>query len=337
MKNILVWGAGNRTKEYLEKGYFDRYRVVAIVDTYKKEEEYRGIPIIEPNEICLYNDISFIVISNNYYIDVIEKLKSLNEDLCKVVITDAIEYPPYNQYYKRLKEEFFEIYTEIKHQSWISVRKNERDIDDEGSIFGNDNINTNEYDWDYFRYRTFELVADEVIKSDIPGCVAEVGVFQGTFSALINKKFPRRDLFLFDTFEGFDEEESSKEILMGRCNDNFIKAHKDTSVERVLSKLVTPEKAHICKGFFPETVTDDISRRKFALVSLDVDFEESTLAGLKFFYPRMSEGGYIFIHDYNTYFLEGIRIAVEKYENILGKQLKKIPLADRAGTLVIIK
>lgn len=68
----------------------------------------------------------------------------------------------------------------------------------------------------------------------------------------------------------------------------------ENSVERMLGNLPYPEKAKICKGLFPASVTAEAEKEKFAFVSLDVDFEESTYEGLKFFYPRLSEGGCIF-------------------------------------------
>ena len=130
---------------------------------------------------------------------------------------------------------------------------------------------------------------------DVKGSLAEVGVFRGYFSKRINKFFPNRTLYLFDTFTGFDS------------NDLQIEAEKkfsnrpagffgNTSVEYVLSVLPHPEKAIIKKGFFPEIakgVNDD-----FIFVNLDVDLYKPTLAGLEFFYPKMVCGGVILIHDY---------------------------------------
>lgn len=52
------------------------------------------------------------------------------------------------------------------------------------------------------------------MNNSIEGSVAEAGVYQGNFSAVINKCFPTRKLYLFDTFEGFD----SKEILFYDIN-----------------------------------------------------------------------------------------------------------------------
>lgn len=51
------------------------------------------------------------------------------------------------------------------------------------------------------------------LHSALPKCVsiAEGGVFQGDFAKEINRCFPNNKLFLFDTFEGFDERDTKKE------------------------------------------------------------------------------------------------------------------------------
>lgn len=53
------------------------------------------------------------------------------------------------------------------------------------------------------------------------------------------------------------------------------------------------------KGLFPQTA-EPIKDKKFAFVHLDTDLYESTLEGLKFFYPRMVKHGIILSHDYST-------------------------------------
>ena len=68
-----------------------------------------------------------------------------------------------------------------------------------------------------------------------------------------------------------------------------------------------------------------------------MDFEDSIYEGIKFFYARLNEGGYIFIHDYNNSSLKGVRKAVQRYEQNEKVFLKKVPIADWAGTLVIVK
>lgn len=51
------------------------------------------------------------------------------------------------------------------------------------------------------------------LPSDI--AVAEGGVFQGDFAKVINQCFPKHKLYLFDTFEGFDERDTKKEYDEG--------------------------------------------------------------------------------------------------------------------------
>ena len=119
--------------------------------------------------------------------------------------------------------------------------------------------------------------------------------------------------------------------------ESFIESHKDTSIERMLANLPHPEKAIVKKGFFPSTVTDEIRKLKFSFVSLDVDFEDSTLEGLRFFYPRLSENGYIFVHDYNYGYFDSVRNAIDRYEERYNVSLCKFPICDADGTLIITK
>ena len=124
---------------------------------------------------------------------------------------------------------------------------------------------------------------------------------------------------------------------MGRCNEMFVQYHADTSVKRMVDNLPFPQQCKICKGFFPESITEEAAKESYAFVSIDVDFEDSIYEGLNFFYPKLNEGGVIFLHDYNSVFLSGVKSAVKRYEDSLGYQLRKVPFADRAGTLVIMK
>ena len=78
-----------------------------------------------------------------------------------------------------------------------------------------------------------------------------------------------------------------------------------------------------------------VYRGGFALVSLDVDLEESTLQGLRWFLPRMNPGGYMLLHDYNSPRLPGVRAAVRRWEAECGR-LHAVPLCDVNGTLVIV-
>lgn len=193
--------------------------------------------------------------------------------------------------------------------------------------------NSGIYQVDYVRVRTFGLICDEINRRHISGNVAELGVFRGAFSKYINQAFPDRKLYLFDTFEGFNEAEIRNDIKQDA--DSFIESYKNTAVDVVLKKMKYPDNIVIKKGYFPDSL--DGLEDHYAFVSIDVDLEKSIYNGLSYFYPRLNSGGYIMIHDYNNAEMQGVRRAVIAYEKNNHMTLCIVPLCDTAGTLVITK
>lgn len=161
---------------------------------------------------------------------------------------------------------------------------------------------------------------------NVPGDMAEVGVYQGEFAKYFNRYFPEKKLYLFDTFEGFDTE---KDIIP----DRFRNLHKDTSIELVLSKMMNPNNCIVRKGYFPDTASD-ISA-SFSLVSLDTDFYNPILAGLEFFYPRLVKGGYIFVHDFGEPLLPEVKKAV--YHYCEKQDISIVPIVDAGLSAIITK
>lgn len=183
----------------------------------------------------------------------------------------------------------------------------------------------------YVRISTLELIAEEIRQNNVAGAVAELGVYRGDFARYINEAFPERTLYLFDTFEGF----SKKDILIEEAHDYSpgTQDFSDTSVGMVLDKMIRPENCIIKKGYFPDSLEgleDD-----FAFVSLDADLYQPIFEGLKYFYPRLSKGGFIFIHDYNNAEYKGVKKAVTDYCNEQGVPF--VPICDPWGTAVIAK
>lgn len=338
MRNLIVWGAGKRASKFFSEKYFEHCRVTAVIDTHKKEDFFRGIPVYTPEQLPdLLETADYLLAAIQNVWEIHQECVKLGIDLKKVLFPDNIKVPAFYDNMDVIKEHLPRLYLDMQKEPWALVKLNEKDYFDKNKLIGTLELNDSEYCSDYFRYRTFELIADELIAADVKGAVAELGVFRGTFSRLINKKFAVKRMYLFDTFEGFDSEEAEKELLLGRCAESFIEGHKDTSAEIAVRNLLVPEQCVICKGLFPESVTEEAEKETYCFVSIDVDFEDSIYSGIDFFYPRLAEGGILYIHDYNTYILQGVRAALKHYEEIQGIRLKKIPLADRAGTVVIIK
>lgn len=185
------------------------------------------------------------------------------------------------------------------------------------------------------RLSTLRLHAREIEARKIPGDVAELGVYQGAFAAEINRLFPKRRLWLFDTFEGFHARDLAIEETRTGVKTQR-RSFADTTMELVRDRLPYPEMARFVQGYFPESLKGlDFDKPCFALVSLDPDLYEPTLEGLRYFYPRLAPGGRILIHDYTSCQFEGVKMAVDEYCRVHG--LFVVPLMDLHGTAVLMK
>lgn len=188
---------------------------------------------------------------------------------------------------------------------------------------------------DYFRSSSLELISREIYEGNIPGDVAELGVYRGDFASMINIYFPDRKLYLFDTFEGFSEEDSliERKKKFSNADQDF----SDVSIEKVLKKMKHKENIVLIKGRFPDSLCQIKNPEEliFSFVSLDVDLYQPTKSGLEYFYPRLVKGGFIFIHDYNNKYYKGVKEAVREFCKT--NEINFFPLSDSSGTAIIIK
>jgi O-methyltransferase len=184
---------------------------------------------------------------------------------------------------------------------------------------------------DYVRLSSLELVAHNLQEKRVEGSVAELGVYQGDFARHISALFPSRKLYLFDTFEGFDERDAKTERKhrYSKATQDF----SDTSVDVVLSKMKHRENVIVKKGFFPDTAAG--VEDKFAFVSIDADLFNPIYQGLQFFYENLTRGGVIFVHDYNNALYAGAKAAVEKFSE--ENNIPFFPLSDTCGSAVFLK
>jgi O-methyltransferase len=188
------------------------------------------------------------------------------------------------------------------------------------------------YSGEYIRCSSLELIAHEINDREIKGCVAELGVYKGDFAKYINRAFPDRKFYLFDTFDGFDERdiktETEFQFSAAQRND-----FKNEDIALVLGKMKYPDNCIIRKGYFPETAKD--LDEKFVFVSIDVDLFEPIYQGLCFFSQRLQHGGCIFVHDYHSSYHYGVNSAVKKFSAEQG--IPYFPLSDSQGSVVFMK
>lgn len=174
-------------------------------------------------------------------------------------------------------------------------------------------------------------------ENEIKGAVAECGVADGNCAKFINYAFPDRRLYLFDSFEGFKEEELREEIKYSKdlggtpLERNPFK--KEYDMERLMKKMTNPKNVIIKKGFFPESTVGVEDR--FCFVNLDMDLYIPMYEALCFFWERMERGGVILLHDYYHPYLEGVKRAVNDFESKIGYNIYRTPIGDSCSIALI--
>lgn len=184
---------------------------------------------------------------------------------------------------------------------------------------------------DITRFIFLNLCLDTLLEEKITGHLAELGVYKGN-SALLLAKYARHTkqiCYLFDTFEGFDSRDLNS---IDMISNSLL--FTDTSLNEVRDFIGT-ENVFYASGWFPETVKYLNGDETFALVHMDMDLESPTKSALEYFYPRLSKGGFIILHDYSSGYWPGSRKAITEFFS--DKPEFVIPVADKSGTAVIRK
>lgn len=147
--------------------------------------------------------------------------------------------------------------------------------------------------------------------ANVAGDLAECGCYVGVSAWFMASEAQNRELFLFDSFEGLSEPQSSD-----RPANAATRAWKSgdmaTSVEVVRANLADFDRIHIFEGWIPSRF-QEIADRRFSLVHLDVDLYQPTLDSLAFFYPRLMPGGVIVMDDYGFLTCPGATKAADEY------------------------
>lgn len=314
---IYVWGTGCGAAELMERG-LPAERITAFVDSFPGSRVFLGKPVLLPAELPV-SDCDLLIVTIRHADAVAERCAQLGLPARRCLyLKDSVVLSDRNAASESaaralLGEELLQKL--LPRQRLIPVPEQLRDS----------RLSPQELGSDYARLAALELLCRRL--EQVPGAAAELGVYRGAFARCINRLLPRRTLYLFDSFQGFAPDSGAGEA--------FQAAHENTSAAQVLSSLPHPEQAVLKPGFFPESLNGLEAR--FCLVSLDVDFETATLEGLRYFWPRLSPGGYVMLHDWGNPGLPGVAKALEQYQQELGTSLPSVPLPDLGGTLVLCK
>jgi O-methyltransferase len=147
-----------------------------------------------------------------------------------------------------------------------------------------------------------QLISAVKATEKIPGDLAEIGVAYGASAKLISEYAPAKPLHLFDTFDGLPSP--------GAIDSPKFSAGQFKSSLEDVRQYLAGRQVHFYQGLFPSTA-EPVKDKMFSFVHVDVDLYESTLACLKFFYPRLSPGGILISHDYLT--ADGVNAAFSEF------------------------
>lgn len=314
---IYVWGRGCGASELMALG-FRKDSAAAFVDSFSSGGLFLGKPVLLPEEIPV-SDCELVIVTARQAEAVAQQCRQLGipPERClflknSVCISDRNDAS--RETAKRLLGE--SLADRILRRHFAIAQPDQL----RGSV-----LSAGDLENDFVRLSTLELLCRQL--DAVPGAAAELGVYRGRFARCINRLLPERPLYLFDSFAGFEGSAGAGETMQA--------AHENTSIRQVLDALPHPERAIVKPGFFPESLGG--LEERFCLVSLDVDFEAATLEGLRYFWPRLSPGGYLLLHDWGNPGLPGPAKALARYCEELGRRIPAVPLPDLGGTIVLSK
>jgi O-methyltransferase len=169
---------------------------------------------------------------------------------------------------------------------------------------------------------------DYVVEQDIPGDVVECGVWRGgsmhaAAKTLVKHADTRRQLWLYDTFEGMPPPTNRDVDFCGETAEVLLQLHERDDPQGVWCVSSLPEvQRHIESTGYPAAkinyvvgpVEETLSQRvpdQISLLRLDTDWYESTRCELEMLFPRLVSGGILIIDDYGHW--QGCRQAVDEY------------------------
>ena len=178
----------------------------------------------------------------------------------------------------------------------------------------------------------------------IPGDIIECGVFKGvsllqfaSFRYLLETNASRK-IIGFDDFGLFTNQ---KNIDDKKFISNWNKEHGKGINDRELSKILNEKKFtnfKLIKGDVKKTIPKYLKKNKhtkIALLHLDMDVYQPTIAALKYFYKLMSNNGIILIDDYAVEV--GATKAIDYFFRNKKVGIKKIGYHDHCSYIVCKK
>lgn len=171
-----------------------------------------------------------------------------------------------------------------------------------------------------------------VVRTGVQGSFVECGVWRGGSAmaaalAFIQEGETKRDLYLFDTFEGMTAPTDVDRSVYGVSAQAYLdQVHANRDIDRdfvwciagledVQANMLTvnypTDRIFFVRGPVESTISTETATGPIAVLRLDTDWYESTRHELVHLFPLISPGGILIVDDYGHW--AGARKALDEY------------------------
>jgi O-methyltransferase len=180
------------------------------------------------------------------------------------------------------------------------------------------------------RLENLQACVEDILRKGVPGDLIETGVWRGgatIFMRAILKAYgvTDRGVWVADSFSGLPP--PNPDVYPADADDpHYTIGLLAVSLDEVKSNFekygLLDNQVRFLKGWFRDTLPK-APIKELAVIRLDGDMYESTMDALSALYPKLSQGGYLIVDDYE---LPGCKQAVDDYRktNSINDELLQI-------------
>jgi O-methyltransferase len=166
--------------------------------------------------------------------------------------------------------------------------------------------------------------ATSVIEDRIPGDFIETGVWRGGACIFLRGILAAhgvtdRTVWVADSFQGLPAPSGQYKADEGDIHHtfDFLAVSRQEVEDNFRRYGLLDGQVRFLEGWFSETLPK-APIEQLAILRLDGDMYESTIAGLTALYPKVSQGGYVIVDDYGDDDIPACRAAVTDYREANG-------------------
>ena len=160
----------------------------------------------------------------------------------------------------------------------------------------------------------------------VAGAIVECGVFRGGAAAVMAwQSGGRRELYLFDSFEGLPPPGAEDgEIARRQFQEGWCAGTVEDVQQAFRAAGAASDRLHVVKGWFADTFPRS-ELPPIALLHIDADWYDSVRLCLETWYDRVVPGGFVVLDDYGRW--EGCTRATDEF-----LQRRHLPPLERTGS-----